>query len=45
MLIRVNRKIDEPMDILVGDQIIGVGRLVQIHDEYGVEIVFWKETE
>lgn len=45
MLIRVNRKIDEPMDILVGDQIIGVGRLVQIHDEYGVEIVSWKETE
>ena len=45
ILLSVERKIGDPVDILVGDRVVGTGRLIQIHDEYGVEIVSWKELK
>jgi flagellar motor switch/type III secretory pathway protein FliN len=42
-LLRIKRAIDEPVSILIDDRVVGTGRLVQIHEEYGVEVVTWKE--
>lgn len=42
-LVRIKRAINEPVSVWIDDCVVGTGRLVQIHEEYGVELMTWEE--